>query len=85
MRLLFDDFDMCLQILDRIAGCSSTKGRDLPHLELAPDAPVALLINSLGATTQMELYVAAQAALAHARDQLQVGTVAAGTHCCRHN
>ena len=80
-RIICDPFvvwrlDLCLQILDRIAGRSSTDGKDLPHLELGPDAPVALLVNSLGATTQMELYVAAQAALAHARERLQVGTVA---------
>lgn len=60
-------------MLDMIAGrSSSARGSELPHLQLGEGAPVALLINSLGATTHMELMVAARSALNHARESLQV-------------
>ena len=57
------------QLLDRIAG---REGRDLPSLQLGQNAPVALLVNSLGATTAMELLVAAKAGMKHARHNLKV-------------
>ena len=58
---------MCgLQMLERIAaGMRSAGGGHVPEAGgLAPGARVALMVNSLGATTAMELSVAARAALA---------------------
>lgn len=60
-----------IQILDVIAGRNPAKAH-LPHLDLRPGHPVALLVNGLGATTAMELHVAARAALAHTRGSLEV-------------
>ena len=60
--------NMCgLQMLERIAaGMRSANGGSTPEAAgLAPGARVALMVNSLGATTTMELSVAARAALAH--------------------
>ena len=55
-----------LQMLERIAtGMRSAGGDRLPDAAgLVPGARVALMVNSLGATTAMELSVAARAALA---------------------
>ena len=55
-----------LQMLERIAaGMRSAGGERAPEAAgLAPGARVALMVNSLGATTGMELSVAARAALA---------------------
>ena len=62
-----------VQMLDMIAGRSGGGSKErLPHLDLAKGAAVALLVNSLGATTHMELFVAARAALAYVRDTLKV-------------
>lgn len=62
-----------MQMLDMIVGRSSSAGgSELPHLKLGEGAPVALLVNSLGATTQMELMIAARTALTHARSSLKV-------------
>ena len=80
----------CLKILDSIAGRSPARSH-LPHLDLRPGHPVALLVNGLGATTAMELHVAARAALAHARESLEVealkclgDSIEKGLHaCCR--
>lgn len=63
------------KMMDTIAGRKD--GREdtslkLPHLKLSPGSQVALLVNSLGATTHMELLVAANAARRYASDQLQV-------------
>lgn len=60
-------------MLDMIAGRTASGGEEqLPHLDLGRGAAVAVLVNSLGATTHMELFVAARAALAYARDTLEV-------------
>ena len=51
---------------------------DIIHKD-APDSfqegsEVAMLVNNLGSTTLMELYIMANAALAHAQDKLKVTT-----------
>ena len=71
---------MCgLQMLERIAaGMRSAGGERAPEAAgLVPGARVALMVNSLGATTAMELSVAARAALA----QLGAMQASAGFLC----
>lgn len=62
-------------MLDTIAGRTRSQQEShtsLPCLHLPRGRQVALLVNSLGATTQMELLVAGRAAIRYATDVLQV-------------